>query len=98
MKPGTPPTPYTSLQPLLNLLEARYSIKVPSATDFRNAVKCTDTEVTTIAKSMSHSISTHKRYYQDLPATETAAKAYKARSRLMEDTSSPEEEPQQISK
>ena len=86
---------HQTLQPLLRMLETRYSIKVPSATDYGKAVaskaalKCTDKEVTTLAKSMSHSIQTHKRYYQGLPTTETAAKAYKARR---EDTDSLEEE------
>ena len=62
LKPGTPPQPYTSLQPLLKFLETRYNVTIPSATKYRKAVaskaaaKCTDTEVSSIAQSMSHSM------------------------------------------
>ena len=64
---GAPPSKVTNLQHLIRHLQKKYNIEIPTATKFRKAVASQavksfkDKEVATLAKTMSHSVGSHKR-------------------------------------
>ena len=98
--PGCKPVKH--LSNLTKLLEKEYKIEVPTATKIRKAVarqvsqECDETTVNKVAASMSHSIQTHRRYYQSLQTEADAADVHKIVKRLRSESLSPE--PQQKKK
>ena len=68
---------------LLRKLSTRYQVEVPTATKVRKAIstaatsECSEQEIATLSKQLSHSMSTHKRYYEQTKAKKGAAEAYK---------------------
>ena len=75
---------------LLNNLSKRYDLPAPTATKLRKdvatkaALECSSSEIKLLSKQMSHSIETHKDYYERIGTKAHAAKAFKVAQRIMQ--------------
>ena len=69
-----------------------YGIYVPMATQLRKktatacALRGTDKERTLLSKVMSHTVETHKHFYEQIGTSSHAAEAHKAAKRMRDDT------------
>ena len=80
----------TNVSRLLNNLSKRYDLPAPTATKLRKdvatkaALECSSGDIKLLSKQMSHSIETHKEYYERIGTKDHAAKAFKVAQRIMQ--------------
>ena len=83
------PRPLSNIHNHISKFGESYGIKVPTATDLRKAIatvaatECSSGEVALLSNQMSHSVATHKRYYENLKSRKHAAMAHQAMEKLM---------------
>ena len=81
--------PVKDLGKLLKRLEVKFGTKVPSATSLRKKVatvaakKCTPKERDVISRQMSHSMSTHIKYYEQVGTSAGAVDAFRVQKKLI---------------
>ena len=90
--PNPNPNPIKSLSNLLRRLGDHYGIFIPTATQLRKhtsragALRGSDYQRTLLSKQMSHSLDTHKRYYETVGTSKDAAEAYHAAKEVRKTT------------
>ena len=79
--------PVTKMSNLLDILQHRYGVSVPSATKVRKQVatlECSSDEIALLSRQMSHSIETHRKHYEQIGTSQHAAKAHSITKKLVE--------------